>query len=101
MSALGHLRPIDLPPEFAACPLQFRKRTNSGQCRYVRLVPIATERSAADSLYSITSSGAGEQRWRRFEAERFGGLDVHNQLEQSGLLNRKVGWIGAFEHRST
>jgi hypothetical protein len=25
--------------------------------------------------------GAGEQRWRHFEAERFGSLDVHNQLD--------------------
>jgi hypothetical protein len=34
--------------------------------------------------------GAAEQRWRHFEAERFGSLDVHNQLEQGGLLNRQV-----------
>src|SRR5262249_61751707 len=46
-----------------------RKRTNSGEWRHVRFVPIATERSAAKALYSITSSarasrGGGTSRPR-------------------------------------
>jgi hypothetical protein len=40
-----------------ACMSAFaRKRTNGRSCRYVRFVPIATERSAAKNRYSVTSS---------------------------------------------
>src|SRR5436309_3604112 len=35
--------------------------------------------------------GAGEQRWRNFQAERFCGLEVDHQLVLGWSLHRKVG----------
>src|SRR5262249_6114586 len=41
--------------------------------------------------YSITSSGASEQHWRDFEAERLRGLEVDNQLELGRPHHRQTG----------
>ena len=35
--------------------------------------------------------GAGEDRGRDGEAESLGGLQIHNQFESCGLLDREVG----------
>ena len=35
--------------------------------------------------------GAGQDRWRDGEAESLGGLQIHNQFESCGLLDREVG----------
>jgi hypothetical protein len=56
--------------------------------RFVRFVPIATERSAAKNRYSITSS-ARPERWRRNgDAERVGGLEIDVKLDFGYLLDR-------------
>ena len=61
MSGWGHLRLIDLPPEFAACPLRPRKRTS------FQLIP------AASSLRTLASRPRGSQRTRaRLLARRTG-----------------------------
>jgi hypothetical protein len=55
---------------------------------HVRLVPIATERSAAKNRYSITSS-ARPGKWRRNgDAERFGGLEIDVKLDFGYLPDR-------------
>ena len=41
--------------------------------------------------------GAGQQRRRHCEAERFGGLKVDHQLVPSRLLHWKIGGLGTFE----
>ena len=41
--------------------------------------------------------GAGQQRRRRGEAERLGGLEIDHQLEFGRLLNWEVGGVGAPE----
>ena len=41
--------------------------------------------------------GAGKQRRRHFDAERFGGLQVDHQIVFRGYLNRKVGGLFALE----
>jgi hypothetical protein len=35
--------------------------------------------------------GAGEQRWRNFDAERLGGLDIDDWLNLRGLLHWQAG----------
>jgi hypothetical protein len=42
--------------------------------------------------------GAGEQRVRHGEAERFGGLEIDHQLELGRLLNGEVRWPLALEY---
>jgi hypothetical protein len=41
--------------------------------------------------------GATKQRDRKGEAERPSGFEVDRELHLRGLLNRQVGWLGAFE----
>src|SRR5262249_17007970 len=41
--------------------------------------------------------GSCKQRWRDRQAEGLGGLQVDNQLELRGLLNREIPWFGALE----
>jgi hypothetical protein len=41
--------------------------------------------------------GAGEQRRRNFQAERFGGLEIDGELEFDRRLNRELGRLGSFE----
>src|SRR5262252_8322014 len=45
--------------------------------------------------------GAGEQRWRHFEAKRPGGLEVDDQLVLGRLLHRQVGGLLALEDNLT
>ena len=42
--------------------------------------------------------GAAEQREREGEAERLGGLEVDDQLDLRGLLDRQVGRLLALEN---
>src|SRR5262245_56625619 len=41
--------------------------------------------------------GAGEQRWRHLDAERLGGLEVHQKLVLGGRLHRQVSWCIALQ----
>src|SRR5438132_1952197 len=43
---------------------------------------------------------AGEDRRRDREAKRFGGVEVDDQLEGGGLLDRQIGRLGALEDPS-
>ena len=42
--------------------------------------------------------GAAEQREREGNAERFGGLEIEDQLDLGGLLNGQVGWLFTLEN---
>jgi hypothetical protein len=42
--------------------------------------------------------GAAEQRQRDGEAQRFCGLEIHDQLDLRGLLDRRVGRLLALEN---
>src|SRR6516165_273487 len=42
--------------------------------------------------------GGGQQRFRDGEAERLGGLEVDEEFDFGGLLNRQVGRLLAFEN---
>jgi hypothetical protein len=42
--------------------------------------------------------GTGEDRWRNGEAERFGSVEIDDQLEGRRLLHRQIGWLGPGEN---
>jgi hypothetical protein len=64
MSALGHLRPIDLPPEFAACPLHpesgqtGRRLAKSALCQK-RTYALQQKSSLFDHLVGKDKQGSG------------------------------------------
>src|SRR5205809_3475308 len=82
-----------------------RPRTQwSAACPPAARAPRAATRTAeqCDGASSATRSfdhlvGAGEQRWRNFEAERPGRLQVDDELEFGGLQDREVCGLGALE----
>jgi hypothetical protein len=43
------------------------------------------------NFYSTTSSAASEERRRYVQAERFGSLEIDNQLKRCWLLSRQTG----------
>jgi hypothetical protein len=47
MSGMGHLRPMDLPSELAACPLAPESGQLDGRLGKVRFVPILLQKSVA------------------------------------------------------
>ena len=55
---------------------------------------------AADTPLFDDLVGAGEDRLRDRQTERIGGLEVDDQLEDSGLLNRQVGGLLALQNPS-
>src|SRR5256885_11528273 len=57
---------------------------------------IARGRRRASTIDHLV--GAGEQRRGNFQAEDARGLRVDDQLELGGLLDRKVGRLGALEN---
>src|SRR5262245_40593367 len=56
------------------------------------MVPLSSRPSSFDHLV-----GAGEQRWRNFEAEHSRGLGVDDQLQLGRLQHRRVSGLGALE----
>src|SRR5204863_10077481 len=62
----------------SACP--FRAKTGSEARSFDRLVR------------------AGEKGRRGFDTERFRRLEINDKQEFGGLLNRKLGWFGAFQN---
>src|SRR6185369_15937668 len=62
-----------------------QKQTCAAQNDMSALPPIADINALFDHLI-----GASEQRWRHSEADRLSGLEVDDQFEFGGLLNRKI-----------
>src|SRR5258708_15679803 len=101
----GHARPWDLKPRqrnltpVLRRPVEpaLRERTNTRPPSYVRLVPRATERIAANSALFDHFVSQQLHRYRYIDAERLGGLHVDDQLEPGGLLDGEVGGLGALE----
>ena len=77
------------------------KAVVAGQALALRLgrvlQPTKSLRRSLDHLI-----GTGEQRWRDFEAERLGGLEIDHQLKLRGLLHRQVSRLfavrGSFQY---
>jgi ribosomal protein L27 len=44
--------------------------------------------------------GAAGQRQRDSDAERLGGLQIQEEFNFGGLLNRQIGWLVALENSS-
>src|SRR5882672_11291436 len=57
---------------------------------HVSVGPIPDSRTAANASLFDHLGGAGEQRGRQVEAERFCGLEVDDKLELGRLLDRKL-----------
>ena len=77
----------DVPPH--TYPGQLCARTGREQLQH-------TMRAVAG--YSITSSARPSSVQRDGEAERLGGLEVDDQLDFRGLLDRQVGGLLALEN---
>jgi hypothetical protein len=97
MAGLGHEERF--PPIRLSGGCGFRKETISGMRRNGRDAPIPAVRGVP--IESINSTrggrspalldnliGAGEDRGRHSEAERIGGLEVDDELDPRGLLDR-------------
>ena len=41
--------------------------------------------------------GRGQQRWRHGEPQRFGGLEINDQLETRRLFDRQIAGLCAFQ----
>src|SRR5262249_45337718 len=77
-----------------------RKRTNSGQSRDVRLVPIAAVSRCSNTNVQKTDLldhfvGAQNESSRSFIADPLRGLQIDDQLEAIRLLHRNIGGLGA------
>jgi hypothetical protein len=60
-----------------------------GDGRHGRFVPTADSCAAAKPPLFNDLAGAREEEWRHRKAERLGGLEVEDQLEFRGLLDRQ------------
>ena len=65
---------------------------SANECQQTRLRALTPQHPSLNHLV-----GAGEDRGRDGQAERVGGLEVDDQLELGGLLDRQVGGLRAFE----
>jgi hypothetical protein len=61
----------------------------------VRYFPLVPNRKWLGSLDHVV--GTRKKRGRYGQTERLGGLHIDDQLEMRWLLDRQVGWLGAFQ----
>ena len=91
MSALGHKQTFAVQNGMSALP---PKADMCSALVNVRFVPIADIRATSfDHLV-----GAADKRVGDVEAERLGGLEVDDQLDLRGLLDRQIGRLLALEY---
>src|SRR6516165_2068662 len=94
MSALGQKRTSHQVRSTSALP---PKADIGTQSRNVRFVPKAAVSNRSKKALFDHLVGAGEQRGRHSEAEGVGALEVDDQFELRGKLNRQVTRSGALE----
>jgi hypothetical protein len=85
---LGHSRQIDTASAVAACPLRAESRQVG---RHLAKPALCQSRPNAPQQKNPLFDhlvGAAEQREREGKAERLGGLEVEDQFDFCGLLNR-------------
>src|SRR5215510_3241364 len=103
MSALGQSRPRQVKPHDRAVPL----RSKSGHCpksiALCRFVPIGDISTAANDVRDYSGSlnqlvGAQQDRGRQLDSDLPSGTQIDHQLEFSGLLDRQLRSVRAFEY---